>query len=164
MEKLDLSKIKRIHFIGIGGIGISAIARMMVEEGKIVSGQDVSEFENIEILRNLGVNITIGQSVEAIPFDADMIVYSRAIEVLEKEFFAKIKSLPIPSLVYPEMLGLVSKNKYTIAISGCHGKTTTTGMVAHVLLELGADPTVVIGSFLQKNPNNKNGQGKSNFI
>ncbi len=153
---LDLSTIKHVHFIGSGGIGISAIARMMIGEGKKVTGQDMQESKVTIELGKLGADITIGQSIEAIPKDADLIVYSRAIEVLEPEFLKHIKILSVPSCVYPEMLGVVSKNKYTIAVSGCHGKTTTTGMVAHMLISLGADPTVVIGSFLQGM--------KSNFI
>lgn len=153
---IQLSQLKHIHFIGIGGIGISAIARMMHEEGKIVSGQDTTTSTNITLLSELGIPITIGQSIDSIPTDANLVVYSRAIEVLEPAFFKELKALPISSLVYPEMLGLVSKDKYTIAVSGCHGKTTTTGMVAHTFMELGADPTVVIGSFLQGT--------KSNFI
>ena len=161
--ELDFSKIKHVHFIGIGGIGVSAIARMMIEEGKIVSGQDMNDSENIALLRELGANITIGQSIENVPSDADLIVYSRAIEVLEPEFLKEIKLLLVASLVYPEMLGLVSKDKYTIAVSGCHGKTTTTGMVAHTMLELGADPTVVIGSFLQGKQSNFI-QGKSKYF
>ncbi len=161
--ELDLSKIKHIHFIGIGGIGISAIARMMIEEGKIVSGQDTNQSDNVNLLIDLGVKISIGQTMADIPNDADLIVYSRAIEVIDNEFLQQIKTLAIPSLVYPEMLGHISKDKYTIAISGCHGKTTTTGMVAHMMLDLGADPTVVIGSFLQGTKSNFI-QGKSKYF
>lgn len=160
---IDLSNLKKVFFYGIGGIGISAIARMLIEQGKTVVGQDLNDSENIALLKSLGVKISIGQSIEAIPSDTDLIVYSRAIEVLEPAFLQQIKSLPIPSLVYPEMLGLVSKDKYTIAISGSHGKTTTTGMVAHMLGKLGLDPTVVIGSFLQGTKSNFI-QGKSQYF
>lgn len=164
MQKLDLTKIKHVHFIGIGGIGISAIARMMLEEGKIVSGQDLNDTgENIKLLKSLNAQITIGQQIDAIPAEVDLIVYSRAIEVFDKVFLLQLKSLPILSIVYPEMLGLVSKDKYTIAVSGCHGKTTTTGMIAHILMSLGADPTVVIGSFLQGFKSNFI-QGKSKYF
>lgn len=156
MSDIIISNLKKIFFYGIGGIGISAIARMLIQNGKVVVGQDLNDSENIALLKSLGAHITIGQSLEAIPADTDLIVYSRAIEVLEPMFLEHIKTLAIPSLVYPEMLGLVSKDKYTIAVSGSHGKTTTTGMVAHVLDKLGLDPTVVIGSFLQGT--------KSNFI
>ncbi len=163
MEHLNISELKKVFFYGIGGIGISAIARMMIEDGKQVYGQDTKDSENIELLRGLGSHITIGQELDAIPEDTDLIVYSRAIEVLEPEFLKEIKALTIPSLVYPEMLGLVSKEKYTIAVSGSHGKTTTTGMVAHMLMSLGVDPTVVIGSFLQGTKSNFI-QGKSKYF
>jgi UDP-N-acetylmuramate--alanine ligase len=151
---IKVSQLKKVFFYGIGGIGISAIVRMMIEGGKHVVGQDTKDSENIEHLRELGAVVTIGQSIDAIPTDTDLIVYSRAIEVLEPEFLKAIKALNIPSLVYPEMLGLVSKDMYTIAVSGSHGKTTTTGMVAHMLQKLDADPTVVIGSFLQGSQSN----------
>ncbi len=163
MENREVSQLKKVFFYGIGGIGISAIARMMIEAGKVVVGQDTKDSENIAHLRELGAVVTIGQSIDAIPADTDLIVYSRAIEVLEPEFLKAIKALTTPSLVYPEMLGLVSKDMYTIAVSGSHGKTTTTGMVAHMLMGLGADPTVVIGSFLQGTQSNFI-QGKSKYF
>ncbi len=163
MKHIKIENLKKVFFYGIGGIGISAIARMMLEQGKVVVGQDLKESENTELLRTLGAGISIGQTLEAIPSDADLIVYSRAIEVLDRAFLASIKSLSIPSLVYPEMLGLVSKDTYTIAVSGSHGKTTTTGMVAHTLMKLDADPTVVIGSFLQGTKSNFI-QGKSKYF
>jgi UDP-N-acetylmuramate--alanine ligase len=163
MTHINLTNLKKVFFYGIGGIGISAIARMLLEQGKEVAGQDLNDSENITLLKSLGAEITIGQSLDAIPADTDLVVYSRAIEVLEPTFLQQIKALDIPSLVYPEMLGLVSKDKYTIAISGSHGKTTTTGMVAHMLGKLGLDPTVVIGSFLQGTKSNFI-QGKSQYF
>lgn len=150
----SLESVKRIFFYGIGGIGISSIARMMLAQGKEVYGQDITLSDNIEALKNLGAKITIGQSINNIPEGTDLIVYSRAIEVLEPQFLKEIKTLSIPSLVYPEMLGLVTQDTYTIAVSGAHGKTTTTGMIAHALMKLGGDPTVVIGSFLQGTTSN----------
>lgn len=154
--QIDLSTIKKVYFIGIGGIGISAIARMMQMEGKDVSGQDMAENKVSESLREVGIKVTIGQSLEEIPKDADLIVYTIAIEVNDPEFFAKIKELSIPLRSYPEMLGIVSKDKYTIAIAGTHGKTTTTGMVAHIMMNSDLDPTVVIGSLITGS--------KTNFI
>lgn len=154
--QIDLSTIKKVYFIGIGGIGISAIARMMQMEGKDVSGQDMAENKVSESLREVGIKVTIGQSFEEIPKDADLIVYTIAIEINDPEFFAKIKELNIPLRSYPEMLGIVSKDKYTIAICGTHGKTTTTGMVAHLMMNSGLDPTVVIGSLITGS--------KTNFI
>ncbi len=154
---LDLNKIKNVHFIGIGGIGISAIARMMIKEGKNVSGQDLNHSEIVKELINEGANVKIGQLYENIPENIDLIVYTIAIESYDPDLFEKLKSQKdIPIRSYPEMLGIVSEGKYTIAISGTHGKTTTTGMIAQILRDAGKDPTVIIGSLLVGD--------KSNFI
>ncbi len=157
MQTIDLSKINNVHFIGIGGIGISAIAHMMLGEagpnaeggrGKNVTGQDMQESDIVRALRDLGADITIGQSFENIPKDTDLIVYTIAIEYYDKELFDKLKGQSIPIKSYPEMLGLASDGKYTIAVAGTHGKTTTTGMIAQILSDAGKDPTVVVGSLL----------------
>ena len=154
--ELDLLKIKNIHFIGIGGIGISAIARMMLHDGKIVTGQDMQEGEIVSELRKIGIHIIIGQSYENIPLDTDLIVYTIAIDNYDPELASKIKSQnEIPVRSYPQMLGELTKNKYTIAICGTHGKTTTTGMISEILAGADKKPTVVIGSLLA---------GKTNFI
>lgn len=153
---LDLSKIRNVHFIGIGGIGISAIARMMLHDGKKVTGQDMQDSEIIQELKKAGAEIVIGQSFENIPKDADLIIYTIAIEYYDPELFKKLKSGSIPIYSYPEMLGLISKDKYTIAVSGTHGKTTTTAMIAQILRDNDKDPTVIVGSLLIGE--------KSNFI
>ena len=154
--EIDLSKINNIHFIGIGGIGISAIARMMMNDGKKVTGQDMQDGQIVKELKKLGAEIIIGQSFENIPEDTELIVYTIAIDNYDEELSGKIKNQnKIPTRSYPQMLGLLSKDKYTIAISGTHGKTTTTGMLAQVLVDAEKDPTVVVGSLLK---------GGSNFI
>lgn len=153
---LNLSNIKHVHFIGIGGIGISAIARMMMHDGKKVSGQDMQDSEIITELRKAGADITIGQSFDNIPSDADLIVYTIAIENYDPELFARLKNQSIPIRSYPEMLHVVTEGKYTIAVAGTHGKTTTTGMIAQILRDTHKDPTVIIGSLLIGE--------KSNFI
>jgi UDP-N-acetylmuramate--alanine ligase len=145
---LDLSNIKHIHFIGIGGIGISAIARMMILEGKVVTGQDVQESTIITELSNLGAYITVGQSIEYIPADTELIVYTIAIENYDPTFFGKLQQQIIPIRSYPQMLHVVTEGKYTIAVSGTHGKTTTTAMLAQILTEAQLDPTVIVGSLL----------------
>ena len=147
--ELDLSKIKNVHFIGIGGIGISAVARMMLHEGKVVTGQDMQDGEVVSELIKTGANIVIGQSYENIPDDADLIVYTIAIDTYDPELKSKIeiqKNIPIRS--YPQMLDIISRDKYTIAVSGTHGKTTTTAMIAQILSDSGNDPTVIVGSLL----------------
>ena len=153
---LNLSNIKHVHFIGIGGIGISAIARMMLHEGKKVTGQDMQDSEIITELRKAGADITIGQSFDNIPSDADLIVYTIAIENYDPELFTRLKNQSIPIRSYPEMLHVVTEGKYTIAVAGTHGKTTTTGMIAQIFRDTDKDPTVIIGSLLIGE--------KSNFI
>ena len=91
--QLDLSKIKHVHFIGIGGIGISAIARMMLAEGKVVTGQDMQDSEIIHDLEKAGAKIMVGQSIENIPSDAELVVYTIAIEYYDPELFKKLKEI-----------------------------------------------------------------------
>lgn len=159
MQNIDLPKINNVHFIGIGGIGISAVARMMQEKGKIVSGQDMQDGEVINELRKLGIDISIGQSYEAIPEGANLVVYTRAIEMYDQELFDRLQKSNFAVLSYPEMLGVISKDKYTIAVCGTHGKTTTTGMIAEIFVDNGSDPTVIVGSLLKT----KNGT-RTNYI
>ncbi len=153
--ELNLDTIKNVHFVGIGGIGISAIARMMLMEGKVVTGQDMQDSEIIHDLEKAGAKIMVGQSIENIPSDTELVVYTIAIEYYDPELFKKLKEGNVPIRSYPEMLGIVSAGKYTIAISGTHGKTTTTGMIAQILMDNKKDPSVIIGSLLQVNVKQK---------
>jgi UDP-N-acetylmuramate--alanine ligase len=149
MLNLDLQTIKHVHFIGIGGIGISAVARMMLHEGKIVTGQDMQEGEIVKELKKLGIDIKIGQSYGNIPEDAELIVYTIAIDNYDPELAKKIKHQEkIPVRSYPEMLNVISNEKYTIAVCGTHGKTTTTAMISQILRDSKKDPTVIVGSLL----------------
>lgn len=159
---MDFSKLKTVHFIGIGGIGISAIARMFLCPERSrggapikVSGSDGAESEVTEELRKLGTRIFIGQRAENIPTDCELVIYTIAVPPENPEF-TEAKRSGIPMLSYPEALGIISKQKYTIAITGTHGKTTTTAMVAKIMMDAGLDPTVIVGSFLNDT--------KTNFI
>lgn len=149
------NKIKRIHFIGIGGVGISAVARMMILGGKEISGSDVNESKITKELKNLGVKIYTGHKKENLESDTDLVIHTIAIPENNCEL-VKARKLKIEMLSYPEILGLISKNLYTIAISGTHGKTTTTAMTAKVFMDGQLNPTVTIGSLLK--------DLKSNFI
>mgnify|MGYP001610449513 CR=1 FL=1 len=162
---MDFSKIKVVHFIGIGGIGISAIARMFLYPERSrgvarikVSGSDTAESEVMAELRKVGVQVTIGQRAENIPADCDLVIYTIAVP-LENPEFAEAKRRGVLLLSYPEALGVISKEKFTIAISGTHGKTTTTAMIARILMDAGLDPTVIVGSFLLDGKG-----GRTNFI
>jgi UDP-N-acetylmuramate--alanine ligase len=143
-----LKQAQKIHFIGIGGIGISAIARMLLLEGKIVSGSDRDETKVTEELRKAGAIIFIGAKKENIPVDCDLIIYTVAIPIDNSELMeANARGLKI--LTYPETLNIISKEKYTIAVSGTHGKTTVTAMVAKIMIDAGLDPTVIVGSLIK---------------
>lgn len=150
-----LNNVKSIHFIGIGGIGVSAIARMMVREGKIVSGSDLSNSALLNELKKIGIEIAIGHRESNLSSGVDLVVYTTAIKDNNPEL-KKAKKMGIDTISYPEMLGVVSKEKYTIAVSGTHGKTTTTAMIAKILSDVKVNPTVVVGSILK--------EGGSNFI
>ena len=154
MQNLDLSQIKKVFFIGIGGIGISAIARMMFLQGAEVSGSDMSENEVTRELQNLGIKIVTGQDVNLIPQDVDLIVYTIALQYYDPVLFEKVKNLGIAYKSYPQMLNIVTQDKYTIAVSGTHGKTTTTAMIGKLLIDSKKDPSVIVGSLLKEYKSN----------
>ncbi|MEX0672629.1 MAG: UDP-N-acetylmuramate--L-alanine ligase [Candidatus Paceibacterota bacterium] len=140
---------KHYYFIGIGGIGMSALARMMLNEGHTVSGSDRAQSKLTETLETEGVSVVYEQNAQNITDEIDQVVYTMAIPQDHPEL-AAAREGGLVTLSYPEMLGEISKDKYTIAIAGTHGKTTTTAMVARILIEAGYDPTVIVGSLLRK--------------
>ncbi len=152
--EINLATVKKVFFVGIGGIGISAIARMMILEGKEVLGSDMSAGEMTSELSELGAKISIGQGFELIPSDTDLIVYTTAIKHYDPALVAKITESGIPSKTYPQMLHIVTAGKYTIAVAGTHGKTTVTAMIAKVLIENKKDPSVIVGSLLKEYKSN----------
>jgi UDP-N-acetylmuramate--alanine ligase len=155
MKDVDFSKIRSVYFVGIGGIGISAIARMMLLAGKKVTGSDSGASPVTEELSKMGADIKVGHSADNITSDTDLVAYTIAISPANPEL-VRAKELGIPTMSYPEILGVVSKEYFTIAVSGTHGKTTTTAMLAKILIDAGLDPSVIVGSLLH--------QGKTNFI
>lgn len=157
------SSIKKIHFVGIGGIGMSGIAEILLDQNFKVSGSDKSLSEITERLEELGAVIFEGHSSENIKDDVDALVFSSAVppdntEVLE----AKRRKIPI--IRRSEMLAEVMRLKYGIGIAGTHGKTTTTSMVSLVLLEGGLDPTVIVGGRLHGFGGSNARLGKGDFI
>jgi UDP-N-acetylmuramate--alanine ligase len=160
--EINIDKIKKIHFIGIGGIGISAIARLFVYYGKQVSGSDNEESLVTKELKELGVDIKIGQRKENISNDVDLVVYTIAIPETNEELVCA-KEKGIETLSYPKMLSVISKNMLTVAVSGTHGKTTTTAMLSKILIENDLDPTVIVGSLL-KDVNSNLIVGKSQYF
>jgi UDP-N-acetylmuramate--alanine ligase len=137
-------KSKHIHFVGIGGIGMSGIAELLLNLGYKISGSDLQESDITRRLESFGGTINIGHDAAWIK-GADVVVISSAIRADNPEVEAAVNS-HIPVIPRAEMLAeLMRLNKFGIAIAGSHGKTTTTSMVAWVLAEAGLDPTVVIG-------------------
>jgi len=146
-------KIRKVHFMGIGGIGVSALARYYLARGHKVSGSDLVSSEITQALKKDGARISIGKNI--IPKDANLIIYSPAV---------KIQKMKIPALSYPEALGQLTKEYFTIAVSGTHGKTTTTAMLALILIRAGLDPTVIIGTKLKEFGNTNFRTGKSKYL
>jgi UDP-N-acetylmuramate--alanine ligase len=163
MNSVDLNTIKRVHVIGIGGIGVSAIARMLHLRGVRVTGNDLKiDDEPHKVLLSLGIPISVGKTVDLVPEDLELVVYSVAWNDLAPEFLAEIRARGVPMFSYPEMLGVVSQGMKTVAVAGTHGKTTTTAMISKILRDGELDPTVIVGSLLKDNKNSDaNG---TNFI
>lgn len=149
MYKIDFQKPIHIHFIGIGGISMSGLAEILLEEGFTVSGSDAKESPLTRKLESEGAHICYGQKAENITDDIDCVVYTAAISRTNPELIEAVAH-KIPMLTRAELLGQLMKNYDTpIAVSGTHGKTTTTSMISHILLEGKIDPTISVGGILK---------------
>jgi UDP-N-acetylmuramate--alanine ligase len=157
------SSIKKIHFIGIGGIGMSGIAEILIDQGFKVSGSDRALGEVTDRLRSLGAEVFEGHRAENIGPDVDSVVYSSAV-MLDNPEIAEAHRRKIPTVRRAEMLAEVMRLKYGIGIAGTHGKTTTTSMVSLVLMEGGLDPTVIVGGKLSGLGGTNARLGKGEFI
>ena len=162
------AKKLKVHFIGIGGIGVSALAQYYLAKGHKVSGSDLVSSEITKTLKEKGAKLLIGKhKVENLPKDASLVIYSPAVRKDNPELKAAIyrtPTLPPPSptkvgaprptpidlLSYPEALGELTKKYFTIAVSGTHGKSTTTAMIGLLLTKAGLDPTVIVGTKLKE--------------
>jgi UDP-N-acetylmuramate--alanine ligase len=154
---------KHIHFIGIGGIGMSALARFWHHEGAVVTGSDRAASIVTEGLEALGIEIAYEQKPENIGSrpDLELVVYTEAMAQDHPEMLAA-KALGVPMMNYFEALAQVANEYYLIAVAGAHGKTTTTAMIIDVLEEAGLDPTGIVGSLRSKTMSNFR-PGKSKY-
>jgi len=142
-----LSKSKSIHFIGIGGIGMSGIAELLNSQGFKISGSDLIESERTRYLKGLGIKITISHNKKNIK-NPDLVVYSSAVN-LDNVEISESKRQGIPIIRRAEMLGeLLKLKEISIAISGTHGKTTTCSMLSSILIEANLNPTLIIGGIV----------------
>lgn len=161
MTSIDIATITKVHFIGIGGIGMSALARHFKHEKKIVSGSDRSLSELTKALASEGIQVFGEQVAANISDDIDLVVYTEAMPQDHEEMVAA-RALGVPMVNYFEALGIAMNPYYLIAIAGTHGKTTTTAMTTEIFEALGKDPTAVIGSLRAKTKSNYRA-GKSKY-
>lgn len=149
MYQIDFSTPVHVYFIGIGGISMSGLAEILLEKHFKVSGSDARQSALTDMLSDRGAHIYLGQRKENITADIDVVVYTSAIHPDNPEFIA-MQELSIPSLTRAELLGEIMRNyELPVAISGTHGKTTTTSMVSEILLQADTDPTLSIGGILK---------------
>lgn len=155
-----LKEAKKIFVVGIGGIGLSALARLLKQSGKQVSGSDLEDSEIVGDLRKEGIKINIPQRQENLPDDSDLLIFSAAIPEDNPER-AKAKKNGIPQISYPQALGEFVAKKRVIAVAGTNGKTTTSAMIGWILEQAGIDPMVIVGSkVLAWNSNARAGKGE----
>ncbi len=150
---MNLSSIRKLYFLGIGGIGMSAIARYFLDEGVEIYGYDIAETKLTKKLVEEGMDIHYDIDVDKIPDDIDAVVMTPAIPDHNAEL-VKIRELDYPLYKRAEVLGLLSKAKTTIAIAGTHGKTTTSSIVAQILTYCGLDITAFLGGILVEQHSN----------
>lgn len=149
MFQINFQNPVHIYFIGIGGISMSGLAEILLEKGFTVSGSDLRESSLTKLLISRGARIHYGQKAENITGDIDLVVYTSAIHPDNPEY-AAMQAMQIPSLTRAQLLGQIMRNyKLPIAISGTHGKTTTTSMISEILLAADTDPTLSIGGILK---------------
>lgn len=151
------------HFIGIGGIGMSALAKFLLSKEKQVTGSDMHDSETVQDLNNKGVQVFIGHDITHVFDDVEVVIYSSAIPSTNPERIAA-RERGIPEVSYAQFLGEVSKTFSTIVITGTHGKSTTTALVGLMLEAAGYDPTVLVGSFVPSFPEKNLRLGKGRFF
>lgn len=164
MYQIDFNHPIHVFFMGIGGISMSGLAEILLSEGFRVSGSDRQQSHLTEALSKKGAVIYYGQKKENLASNPDLIVYTSAIKADNPEFIAG-KELGIPFLTRAQLLGQMMKNyKIPIAVSGTHGKTTTTSMLSQILLSAGKDPTLSIGGIFQAIGGNIRVGGSDYFV
>lgn len=144
----QIADVKKAHFVGIGGIGMSALAQYLVDLGIEVTGSDRDASPVTDLLGSKGISVLLTQEAGNVPDDADLVVYSEAVWSDNPER-VRAAELGITQKSYFEVLGEASEAKRTVAVSGTHGKTTTTGMLARILRDANVSPTAIVGSLVR---------------
>lgn len=149
MYQIDYNQPVHVHFIGIGGISMSGLAAVLLKRGFTVTGSDSKKSALTDWLEGMGARIAFPQSAANITADIDVVVYTAAIHPDNPEF-AAAEAMEVPMLSRAELLGQLMNNyPSSVAIAGTHGKTTTTSMLAHIMMEDGLDPTISVGGILR---------------
>ena len=142
-----LMNIHKIHFVGIGGSGMSPLAEILFQKGYAITGSDVNESDNIKRMRSLGITVWMQQTAENVQ-DTELVVYTAAVSMDNPEL-AEAQKRGIPTIERAQLLGeITSHYSKTVAVAGTHGKTTTTSMLSQILIQGGFDPSVFIGGRL----------------
>jgi len=158
MNESFLKNIHVAHLIGVGGIGVSAVARLMLARGVTVSGSDnnpslaTEKLLVVEQLKKEGIKVFFGHDAVNVPVVCDLVVYSPAVREDNPELVVA-QERGVQTLSYPEALGMISRGMRTVAVAGTHGKTTTTAMIAEILVGAKLSPTVIVGSILKSGTN-----------
>ncbi len=135
---------RRVHLVGLGGIGVSALAQALLHTGHLVSGSDVRDGERLTRLRRLGARVSVGHVAENLPNDTDVLVVSAAVDRMNPEVVEAL-ARGVRVIKYAEALGELMSREHGVAVAGTHGKTTTTGLMATMLVKGGLDPTMILG-------------------
>jgi len=144
MPAVDLTAPRRVHIVGVGGAGMSAIATVLSAMGHTVSGSDLKDSPGLARLRAAGLDVRVGHAAENVPADADAVAISTAIPLTNPEVHAAVER-HIPLLRRANVLAAIAATRSTVAVAGTHGKTTTSSMLALVLVEAGLRPSFIIG-------------------
>jgi len=151
------------HFVGIGGIGMSALAKLLIAKNKQVTGSDVCDSDIVQDIKKHNVVVHIGHAAEHFPETTDVLIYSSAVPSSNPERMIA-RERGIPEVSYAQFLGEISKGFSTIVITGTHGKSTTTALVGLIIEAAGFDPTVLVGSFVPNFPEKNLRIGKGRFF
>ncbi len=160
---MNLNSAQKIHLVGIGGIGISALAKFLLSQGKRLTGSDLHMSDFTQQLIARGIVVHEGHQEVYLPADTELLIYSPAVPETNPEC-VKAESLGIPQCSYAQALGELSKQYSTIVVTGTHGKSTTTAMLGLILEAAGYDPTVIVGSFVPSFADGNLRIGKGRFL
>jgi UDP-N-acetylmuramate--alanine ligase len=159
MENNILKRAKKIHLIGIGGTGVSGLAKLLLDNGKVISGSDNNPSSVLRELQNKKVKIFTSQKESNIDKNIQLIIYSQAI-LPDNPEFKKAADCKIPLISYPQALGYLMEEKEGVAVAGTHGKTTTSALIVTILKKSGLSPSYLIGGEIKGKGNSGAGKGK----